>query len=331
MTTSNRIDTSAQSVLYLELYDSDNNVIGSATGVPIDSLSILTNYKAIDEVYMITAYDCNGVKQSDIKAVDSYNEKLDLVLLHCEQTLSVKPLKICDINRLDSNDKVGIIGYTLGGAIALSDSSITDTCTDDDATNILRLSSISEYAGNVVVSKNGQLVGIAAAEHKFGDMCYTIPVKTYLDGGLQSNKAPCNLADLCIHCYSVDYVLEHYQELTNQEFYIDGWVSLHSYRDDDPLYKDDPKYIVAWAVLFNGKEDIPHTQDADKSDYPGISIDEELHDQYLNVIVYTQVPEAQKVVKTMKTGYHVKALGRIKTEYLAYGGVSMDVTHIDIQ
>lgn len=76
----NRIENSAKSVLYLELYDSNHNVMGSATGVPIDSLSILTNYQAIDGVYMITAYDCNGVRQSDIKAIDSYNEKLDLAL-----------------------------------------------------------------------------------------------------------------------------------------------------------------------------------------------------------------------------------------------------------
>lgn len=78
--------------------------------------------------------------------------------------MSVKPLKICDITSVDLNDTVGIIGYINGGSITLSDSSIVDIYTDDEATNILRLSSISEYAGSVVINKNGQLVGIAATQ-----------------------------------------------------------------------------------------------------------------------------------------------------------------------
>ena len=60
---SNHVKKNAESVLYLELYDDTNTIIGSASGFLIhDDTTLVTNYHVIDGTYHIRVKDAIGKK-----------------------------------------------------------------------------------------------------------------------------------------------------------------------------------------------------------------------------------------------------------------------------
>jgi len=179
---SENIDISelAKSVLYLELYDNADNIIGSASAVPIDNNTVVTNYHVIDGTYAIIAYNSEGTVESKISTVLAYSEKEDLAILRCEQAVNVAPLTIGNSNEVKQGDKVFAVGYPLGLSNTLSDGIVSSLYKDENYVDLIQITApISPgSSGGALFNENGDVVGIVCASYENGqNMNLAIPSK----------------------------------------------------------------------------------------------------------------------------------------------------------
>ena len=173
----------ANSVLFLELYDDADNVIGSASGVPLDSTTIATNCHVIDGTYKIIAYNSNGVAESEINTILAYSETEDLAILQCENELTVHPLKLGNSDAIKQGDKVFAIGYPLGLSNTLTDGIVSSRHKDNNGVDVLQITApISPgSSGGALISEEGVVVGIVCASYENGqNMNLAIPSNNVL-------------------------------------------------------------------------------------------------------------------------------------------------------
>ena len=120
--------------------------------------------------------------------------------------------------------------------------------------------------------------------------------------------------------YTTGEILADYKSFIGKWIYVEGWVSVYSYIEAAPS--------ASWFVIFDDKSDIPHKEDAAKSKFNGlITIDEELNEEYKNIIVNTTSSSAIKSIKTsIKTRDHVIVYGKFRES--EFGGLFIDGSEI---
>lgn len=75
------ITDAANSVLYLEVCDDEDNVIATASGFIIEEgTTLITNYHVIDGAHHIIAYTPDGEESVEIHTVLAYDEDADLAI-----------------------------------------------------------------------------------------------------------------------------------------------------------------------------------------------------------------------------------------------------------
>lgn len=320
------IATASQSVVKLTCYDKNGDIYSTGSGFACFSDSVIvTNYHVIqDNVYSIEATTESGYS-FDVEYILAYSKEKDIALLSTKKSHNLTLLQIGNCESLQKGEKIVAIGSPLGLLNSVSTGVFSGYVSESNMEILQFTASISNgSSGGALFNDKGEVLGITFASYENGQnlnlaipiaevqQLYNLPNDKITIAEFYNTQTP---------TYTVDYVLANYKNLLDKEFYIEGWVSVHSYVED----------VTAWAVLFNNINDIPHNGDADKSLFGDqITVDEEMNDDFLNVIIYAETYSAMNTIKNAKTRYYVKALGHIKTEYLKWGGVSMDVTEIDI-
>lgn len=160
----------AQSVLYLECYDSTGDKLGSGSGFLIeDSKTLVTNFHVIDDVYRITAFDAQGDYAADVLQVLHANERKDLAVLELDRDTGLMPLPLGDSDPLTQGDSIYAIGYPLGMSNTVSDGIISSRYAEDH-TEILQITApVSPgSSGGALLDRALQVVGIVFAGYENG-------------------------------------------------------------------------------------------------------------------------------------------------------------------
>lgn len=321
------ITIASKSVVKLNCYDKSGDLYATGSGFAcFEDNVIVTNYHVIeDNVYRIEASTEDG-KKFDITHVLATDKEKDIAILATSTPHGLTLLKAGDDSTLQKGEKVVAIGSPLGLMNSVS-TGVFSGYVDENSMNVLQFTaSISSgSSGGALFNDHGEVLGITFASYEGGqNLNLAIPIKQVEHLINKTNSSKMTVAEFYgtqTPTYTVDYVLKNYDELLFREFYIEGYVSVYSYVTSNPIH--------SWLVVFNSFNEIPHNGDANWQNFGGqITIDEEMHEDFLNVILYAENAQVWETIRTMRTGRYIRARGHIKTEYLEYGGVSMDIEEI---
>lgn len=168
--TINSAKEAVDSVLYLELYDDKEELVGTASGFIIeDGNTLVTNYHVIEDAYSIVAWSSYYEKAYKVETLLTYDEKEDLAILKCDTNGEVLPLILGDSNTVLQGDKVYAIGYPLGVANTLSDGIVSSRYVEDEVDYLQITAAISRgSSGGAVLNEAGEVVGVACASYTDG-------------------------------------------------------------------------------------------------------------------------------------------------------------------
>ena len=156
----------AESVLYLEIYDENGEVLGSASGFLVnDQTSLVTNYHVIQDACSLRVWTSDESESVEVKHCLAYDEVADLALLACEPGLSVQPLALDDSDLIKRGDPIYAVGYPLGLANTLSDGIVSSRYEDTYGNDILQVTAaISEgNSGGPLLTRSGRVIGVMCA------------------------------------------------------------------------------------------------------------------------------------------------------------------------
>lgn len=165
------IQDAANSVLYLEMYDHHDNIIGTASGFIInDGETLVTNYHVIEHAYRILAQTPNGERAVEVNSVISYDNTADLAVLKCDQNSGVAPLILGDSESVRKGDSVYAVGYPLGIVNTLSDGVVSSRYFDENDVDTIQITApiSSGSSGGPLFNKKGEVVGVIAAYYVDG-------------------------------------------------------------------------------------------------------------------------------------------------------------------
>ncbi len=200
-----RVQANAQSVLYLELYDANDEIIGSGSGFFInDGVTLVTNYHVIEDVSHVIAHTGDGKGQTSADMVLAYDELKDLAVLRCETDLGLPPITMGDSDAVKQGDKVYAIGYPLGLANTLSDGVVSSLYEDSYCRIIQTTAAISSgSSGGVLLNEDGAAIGVTAASYVDGqNMNIAIPINYVKE--MLINTEPIKLSELFADSVSQD-------------------------------------------------------------------------------------------------------------------------------
>ncbi len=187
------VEMATDSVLYLEVYDAEDNLVATASGfVYSDRLKIITNFHAIEGAHHVRAYTKNPVlAQSDhttiskfflINTVLAYNEETDLAILRCDEDMGISPIPAGDSNSAKQGDTVYAVGYPLGVANTLSNGIISARYSLEEVDLIQVSAPISSgSSGGALLDAYGNAIGVICASYIDGqNLNLAIPI-SYVD------------------------------------------------------------------------------------------------------------------------------------------------------
>ena len=154
--------TAAESVLYLEAYDSTGVCIGSGSGFLInDEVTLVTNYHVIDDAYALVAITSDSKVSVEVDSILTYDKTVDLAILKCKESIGVSPLVIANSDLVKQGDKIYAAGYPLGLAHTLSDG-IVSSKYPIGKVDILQITApISNgSSGGALLNEHGDVVGV---------------------------------------------------------------------------------------------------------------------------------------------------------------------------
>ncbi|HLO13067.1 MAG TPA: trypsin-like peptidase domain-containing protein, partial [Pseudoneobacillus sp.] len=108
-----KIIAQEESVVYLEVFDQNNELFAQGSGFIVGKSTILTNFHVVQDGYRVVAYTTDG-DEIAIKGVVKYNIDTDLAILATSKDLSIPALIPGDMNLLEKGDSVVAIGSPEG-------------------------------------------------------------------------------------------------------------------------------------------------------------------------------------------------------------------------
>ncbi|MCF2662706.1 trypsin-like peptidase domain-containing protein [Pseudoflavonifractor phocaeensis] len=166
-----KVALSANSVLYLEVFDDKRELTATASGFVIeDGTTLVTNYHVIEDAYHIVAWTPDGGKSVDVSNIIVYDEDADLAVLKCDSNIGVQPLVLGDSEPVKQGDSVYAVGYPLGLAHTLSDGVVSSRYIDELGTDILQITAAisSGSSGGALFNESGEIIGVICASYVDG-------------------------------------------------------------------------------------------------------------------------------------------------------------------
>lgn len=158
----------AKSVLYLEVYDIDDNLISTASGFLLNNRkTIVTNYHVIEDAYRITATTGDEKQKAEVRNVLAHSKEADLAILRCADKLKVSPLRLANSDRASQGDKVYAAGYPLGIANTLSDGIISSKYIREGISLLQTTAAVSHgSSGGALFNEDGRVVGVICSGYE---------------------------------------------------------------------------------------------------------------------------------------------------------------------
>lgn len=165
------IQSKANSVMYLEVYDNTDSLLGTASGFFIkNGKTLVTNYHVIDGASSITVMSSSGNLVTEADTVLAFDKNADLAILECDTDLGVKPLKLGDSNTVKQGDSVFAVGYPLGLANTMSNGIISSRYFDEYDVDVLQITAAISpgSSGGALFNENGFVIGVTSAYYDGG-------------------------------------------------------------------------------------------------------------------------------------------------------------------
>ena len=160
------INVAAQSVLMLEIYDEDDDLIGTGSGfVAFNNSTLVTNYHVIEDGSYIMANTDDGSKYKVYQVLCS-NKELDVAILAFESSSDIAPLALYCGDNLLRGESVVAIGSPIGITNTVSKGNISALYTEDNVPWIQFTAPISHgSSGGVLLNDDGVVIGITSAAY----------------------------------------------------------------------------------------------------------------------------------------------------------------------
>ncbi len=158
------INKAAQSVLMLEVYDANNELIRRGSGfVAFDNFTLVTNEHIIEEADLIIGTSDAG-NQYMITKLIAVDHKTDIAILEFFSPTDLLPLKLIDKTELKRAEPVVAIGSPLGLKNSVSLGHISALFEEEGISYIHFTAPISPgSSGGTLFSDKGQVIGITTA------------------------------------------------------------------------------------------------------------------------------------------------------------------------
>lgn len=194
------MNEATESIVLLSMYDDEDNEIATASGFfAFDSMTVVTNYHAIEGAYSITAFDEND-RSFGIPLLYGYDKEKDIAILRLLQPADCRPLQLADSGQVRKGEKVVAIGSPLGLMNTLSTGIVSGI---DDSANyreFLFTAPISSgSSGGALFNDRGEVIGMTSASFVDGQN---------LNCAIASNE----IAELITLPPFVETIREHYQQ-----------------------------------------------------------------------------------------------------------------------
>ena len=152
----------AQSVLYLEVYDGDGLLLGSASGFLFDDKTLVTNYHVIQGACYLSAFTPDLAAVVDFETLVAWDQDADLAILRSAHAPDAAVLPLADSDTVRQGERVYAVGYPLGLANTLTEG-IVSARYDMDGYQLLQITApISQgNSGGAVLNESGEVVGVA--------------------------------------------------------------------------------------------------------------------------------------------------------------------------
>jgi hypothetical protein len=170
-TASLTITDAVESVLYLEMYDGDHDLYGTASGfITGDGRTLITNYHVLDGACYIRAMTRDYSQTYSVEDVLAFDRTADLAVLRLNKKTSVPALTLGDSDAVRQGDRVYAVGYPLGVANTLSDGLVSSRYNDDDGVDIIQMTAAisSGSSGGALLSETCEVVGVICATYVDG-------------------------------------------------------------------------------------------------------------------------------------------------------------------
>lgn len=239
-------EQAAESVLYLEMYDKDGELIGTASGFLVeDGRTLVTNYHVVEDAWEIYACTPNEEEWTTASILLAYDEVADLAVLRCDTPLECQPLVLADSDGVKQGQMVYAVGYSLGIANTMSNGIVSARYEDEYGVDTIQTTAaISQgNSGGPLVNGDGHVVGVVCAYYVDGQNLNVAVAANTLNSLLEQEDEMIPLHEWAGRFDSAGYADTHQQAAYDllfawvEENYTDAWddgtVSYGEYSTDE--------------------------------------------------------------------------------------------------
>ena len=240
------IAAASESVVMLTCYDRKGDPYATGSGFAIfEDGVIVTNYHVISgEVYRVKAETESG-RSFECPTVLAWDEERDIAILKADRKTELALLMSGDSENLQKGEKVVAIGSPLGLINSVS-TGVFSGYIDDKVGKMLQFTAAISHgsSGGALFNDAGEVISITFASLEAGQsLNLAVPMAEVQEVYESADTAKAvtleGFYDSFDHTppiptYTVGYVLQHYEELNGQEFFLEGYLSsLYVSKNDD--------------------------------------------------------------------------------------------------
>ncbi len=174
----------APSVFYIEVYDSELQLLGSGSGFFISSDGVaVTNYHVIDDTAFATVETIDG-KLFEVTNIIAFDKELDAAIIKVGKTElitgevvdSFPALTLADSDNIKAGQKIFAIGSPKGLKNTISDGIISNVSREDG--RLIQITAPIEHgsSGGALINENGEVLGITSEGYDNGNLNFAIPI-----------------------------------------------------------------------------------------------------------------------------------------------------------
>lgn len=163
------IETTAQSVLMLSIYNSKGQLIATGSAFcAINSTILITNYHVIEDASKVTATSDTGREYYPTKVICA-DKDMDIAIIGFDNPTSLRPLALKPDDHLKRGSSVVAIGSPEGLRNTVSIGNISSQFEEDGKPWIQFTAPISHgSSGGALLNDDGQVIGVTSAMYKSG-------------------------------------------------------------------------------------------------------------------------------------------------------------------
>jgi len=225
------IADAASSVVRLDCYDKNGELYSTGSGfVMFGDGVIVTNYHVIaGKVHSITARREDGLS-FEISSVLAFDEARDIAILKTDADANMQPLLHGSSADMMKGEKVLAIGSPLGLLNSVSEGVFSGYVSEEGQSYVQFSAAISHgSSGGPLFDDRGLVIGICSASYEEAqNINLAVPVESVVELWENRDGSETSFDELTgssNQVYTVDYVMEHAEELVGQEITVEGYVS----------------------------------------------------------------------------------------------------------